>query len=483
MAFIADKEELKPGLVIFRRTDVRHRNWYCRVKVPKADRYKTVSLKTSDINTARQNAWRQDMEVQICLERDIPVFNRPFSQVAKEYLATQEERAQRHEISPLRVKKIKSLIEGVLDEYVGTTQVHRIGQDSWDGYPAWRRQNGAGRNARNGTRDVTAELAKKLAEKDAAARDKARAARKLRPKVRNDKNAQAAPATEDIPFISDSTIKFEMSIFGAVMNYAIKKRYAPVTQRFEDRPKLKVMRRDEFTPEEYRALYKYALNTWLKAAKKPASKWYRKVAYNFVLIMCNTGMRPSEAKNLRWRDITPSQDKDKRPIVVLFVQGKGKSRQLVAPASVGQYLERIRQVSAAAKPDDRVFTTSNGKPANSLYKALVEDLLDKAGLRNGPHGVPRSTYSFRHTYATYRLSLGVDVYFLAEQMGTSVKMIQDHYGHVNTIQHADRVLQGIGGWDPVEEPAETSEEDAKAAKAVAAKQPPASGKRKRPRKS
>jgi hypothetical protein len=45
------------------------------------------------------------------------------------------------------------------------------------------------------------------------------------------------------------------------------------------------------------------------------------------------------------------------------------------------------------------------------------------------------------------LQEGVDVYFLAEQMGTSVHMIESHYGHVNTIKHADRVLQGMTGWD------------------------------------
>jgi hypothetical protein len=57
------------------------------------------------------------------------------------------------------------------------------------------------------------------------------------------------------PFISDSTIRFEMSIFGAIMNYAVKKRYVPASQRFDERPKLKTMRRDEFTLEEYRKLH------------------------------------------------------------------------------------------------------------------------------------------------------------------------------------------------------------------------------------
>jgi integrase len=85
MAFITDKEELKPGLIIFRRSDVQHHNWYCRVKLPKADRYKTVSLKISDINAARSLAWDQDGEVRYAIKIGHPIFNRPFREVAKEY--------------------------------------------------------------------------------------------------------------------------------------------------------------------------------------------------------------------------------------------------------------------------------------------------------------------------------------------------------------------------------------------------------------
>ena len=64
-------------------------------------------------------------------------------------------------------------------------------------------------------------------------------------------------------------------------------------------------------------------------------------------------------------------------------------------------------------------------------------------------GSRRSTYCFRHTYATFRLTEGVDVYFLAKQMGTSVKMIEDHYGHVTPVKNADRILQGLPGWEPI----------------------------------
>jgi len=461
MAFVTDKEVLKPGLIIFRRADVDHRNWYCRVKLPKADRYKTISLKTSDIGVARHLANEQEVEVRAMLKHDIPVFNHPFRAVAKEYLATQEARAKRGEISKERPKKLKAVLEGALEDYVGSVQVHRIGDELWASYPAWRRENGAGRNTRNGVREISAEKAAELDARDAAGRARAMEKRgftKLRPST-------PAPAeSRTVAFISDATIRFEMSIFGAVMNYAIKKRYVPASQRFDDRPKLKTMRRDEFTLEEYRHLHTVA-RSWVKDAIRPSSTWYRTVAYNFILIMCNTGMRPSEAKNLRWRDITTGTDREGRELVVLFVQGKGKSRKLVAPKSVGDYFERIREATreyrrqaaeadgkeareVEFRPEDRVFTTVTGEPAKSLYQAMIEDLLITAKLREGASGVPRSTYCFRHTYATFRLAEGVDVYFLAEQMGTSVKMIEEHYGHVNTVKHADLVLQGMGGWDP-----------------------------------
>jgi hypothetical protein len=47
------------------------------------------------------------------------------------------------------------------------------------------------------------------------------------------------------------------------------------------------------------------------------------------------------------------------------------------------------------------------------------------------------------------LTEGVDGYFLAKQMGTSVKMIEDHYGHVTPVKNANGILQGLPGWDPI----------------------------------
>ena len=44
---------------------------------------------------------------------------------------------------------------------------------------------------------------------------------------------------------------------------------------------------------------------------------------------------------------------------------------------------------------------------------------------------------------------GVDIYFLARQMGTSVKMIEDYYGHIEPDKNADRILHGVPEWVPI----------------------------------
>ena len=68
MAFMIDPQHLKDGLVIYRRADKQHRRWYCRIKLPEADRYKRIALKTEDINQAREEAFDHDAEIRFRLK-------------------------------------------------------------------------------------------------------------------------------------------------------------------------------------------------------------------------------------------------------------------------------------------------------------------------------------------------------------------------------------------------------------------------------
>src|ERR1700687_722957 len=399
MTFITDQQELTPGLIIFRRGDVQHRRWYCRMKVPKENRYKTISLKTTDATEAKDRAYDHDAELRFKLKHEMPVFNRSFAQVAQEYADKEKDRADVGQITHHRWRVVESHIRTQLNRFLGKSQISLLAQDRWQEYPIWRQKNGEGRSGGR---------------------------------------------------VSDGTIRSEMATLKAIMGYAAHKHYIRENQVFKGKLPLSKARREEFTPPEYRKLHTFA-RRWIKESRRPINEWYRKLTYNFVLIMSNTGMRPSEAKNLRWRDVSIQSDKLDRQFVRLSVRGKGKHRQLVAASNVATYFERIREISKATNADDFVFTTDHGKPARTLYHSLIERLLIDSGLLHSSSGSRRSTYCFRHTYATFRLTEGVDVYFLAKQMGTSVKMIEDHYGHVNPVKNADRILQGMPGWEPIAE--------------------------------
>lgn len=423
MAFLIDLQELKPGLVLFRRSDVKHRNWYCRVRLPNAERYKTISLKTAHLSEARDKAFDHDAEIRFRLKHEIPVFEKTFEQVAAEFSAFQRERSEAGEITVHRWRVMHSHIKTQLNVYVGNVQITQLGTDRWKTYPAWRQKTGKGRSGGR---------------------------------------------------VSVGTIRDEMTTFGSILNYAASKSYIRDSQVPEGKLPLDKTRREEFTPQEYRKLHSFA-RSWIKQARNDLGTWYRTMAYNFILVMTNTGIRPSEAKNLRWRDVATQTDRQGRRFVRIDVRGKGKFRTLVAPESVATYLDRIRETAAQmakkraeeqkaapapgtastsprqhfTDPADFVFVTDEGKPARTLYYSLIERLLIEAKLQLASSGSRRSTYCFRHTYATFRLTEGVDVYFLSKQMGTSVKMIEDHYGHVTPVKNADRILQGLPGWEPI----------------------------------
>ncbi len=69
-------------------------------------------------------------------------------------------------------------------------------------------------------------------------------------------------------------------------------------------------------------------------------------------------------------------------------------------------------------------------------------------------------------------------------MGTSVQIIQEHYGHINPVKNADRILLGSHTWE-IEESAEEAVAEGEAGKAVEidgkAKTKARAPKRKRPK--
>ena len=76
---------------------------------------------------------------------------------------------------------------------------------------------------------------------------------------------------------------------------------------------------------------------------------------------------------------------------------------------------------------------------------LGRSFLDFAALDGLDRSVqPRSLTSFRHSYATNQIvNNRIDLYLLSSNMGTSIQMIERHYGHLEPVQRASE-LAGRG---------------------------------------
>ena len=206
--------------------------------------------------------------------------------------------------------------------------------------------------------------------------------------------------------------------------------------------------RETFTMSEYKSLTAFMVR-WSKKGHMEKTKQMRELLRDYVLILANTGMRHgTEALGLKWRDIAWVVRRGERYIQIT-VSGKTGKRELIAYHHTEDYLKRIAERDEnlrdksfddilKAKLDLPVFRLASGAETKSLNGSFRHLMRDSGLDKNKDVKSKRTLYSLRHFYAHKVLLEGrFDVYTLATQMGTSVKMIEQHYGHLTATMRAD----------------------------------------------
>ena len=208
-------------------------------------------------------------------------------------------------------------------------------------------------------------------------------------------------------------------------------------------------RRPHFNEMEWRKITRQ-LREFVKVENRKTRR-DRKMLIDYVLILANTGIRVGEARNLKWRDIREVEAGTGRPKnVVLMVNGKTGIREVVSRTSdVKNYIRRIYDLrieeldGEPLSPDGLVFCHKDGSEIGSFKKSF-QSLLQACGLGKDSFGRPRTVYSLRHTYATFRLHEGVNHYTLSRNMGTSVQMLEQYYGHTSNLTMSEELTKGGG---------------------------------------
>ena len=71
-----------------------------------------------------------------------------------------------------------------------------------------------------------------------------------------------------------------------------------------------------------------------------------------------------------------------------------------------------------------------------MWQQVLENTTIKDRLSNFTY------YTLRHTYCTFRLLSGTDIYLLSRNMGTSVSHIEKTYGHVRLMDKRKYLTHG-----------------------------------------
>lgn len=209
-------------------------------------------------------------------------------------------------------------------------------------------------------------------------------------------------------------------------------------------------RRPAFNLEEVKILLK-GFDDWIAKAINQHSMATRYLLRDYVYVLIDTGARPGkELFDLKWRQVTLAKELNS---VVMRVSGKTGAREIVGMHRTVIALRAIALRNYSVQDIDGlfdltgssnaeyVFRTPDGiDPSPSFQKMFEKYLVEHDLLIDPQTEQKRVFYSLRHTYATMSLTYdSVPIHTLAQQMGTSVGMIERHYSHLKVAQAIDQL--------------------------------------------
>lgn len=196
-------------------------------------------------------------------------------------------------------------------------------------------------------------------------------------------------------------------------------------QKMKDKPRV------SFTEEEFQRLLATAEQMAANGTVDVRGVMVTREHVNIIKFAIYSFLRPTETElfGIRFCDVTEKVDPKH---LEMTLHGKTGFRVSATLEEAVAIFHNQMMLHPAASPSEHVFMPNypNRKTAVNTYRRIFNHFLDMAGVKTDKDGETRSPYSLRHYALQDRLlrSAGkVNIYWLAENAGTSVEQLERFY--------------------------------------------------------
>tara|TARA_Y100000294_G_C8535893_1_gene329040 strand:- start:170 stop:1468 length:1299 start_codon:yes stop_codon:yes gene_type:complete len=351
-------------------------------------KYYRKTLKTRDLETALERGRQFFYDIQVELRTGKKLFGLTMEELVDGFLTYQQGRVETKKITQGRYSTIKTQLHKHLFGFLGDgnprvgrkLKVNEIDRGKFYNFAQYRRQNFKG--------------------------------------------------------VREVTIRNEQTTLNALFRWGHREGQVHFDRvDFEEIKILVPERRDTFTMDEWKQIYLFMRNKWIREKCSGKELERRKFIREFILIKTNTFMRFGEIRQLKWGDIKTFQKTHRRGDFFVEVDVRAETAKNRKPRKLisrgGDYFERLKRFSNYTGKDDLVFVDNDtGQPIpKKVYYELWKDLMGQVGISTEKRTL--TYYSLRHFGISMRIYAGVSFEDLSQMAGTSFSFIENHYRHTD----------------------------------------------------